>query len=121
MADRLFDANDGMDEDLCLDMYENDRDFYVLVLETFYKEIIKTADEMKKTFAAKDVEDYRILVHGLKGSGGSVGASHLVEMATKSNSLIKEGKWEESAGLHEPILAELERLITLIPRRIHIN
>ena len=118
MADRLFKEDDGIDEDSCLLMYDNSYDFYRLVLQTFLKEITKTVEGLKETYSAKDIENYRILVHGLKGSGASAGATHLVEMATESNALIKEGKWDESVRFHEPILAELERLIRLIPERI---
>lgn len=118
MADRLFKENDGIDEDSCLLMYDNSSDFYKLVLQTFLGEIKKTVNGMKETYAANDIENYRILVHGLKGSGGSAGATHLVEMATESNTLIKSGDWEGSKKYHEPIIAELERLIKLIPERI---
>lgn len=115
---RLFDENDGMDEDNCVAMYDNSYDFYKLVLQTFHSEIEKTEKGMVEYMAAKDVENYRIFVHGLKGAGGSAGARHLVEMATESNALIKEGKWDEAVKLHEPILAELARLKKIIPERI---
>ncbi|MCR5300959.1 MAG: Hpt domain-containing protein [Lachnospiraceae bacterium] len=118
MSERLFNENDGMDEDVCLGMYDNDYDFYKLVLDTFLQDIIRTLNGMKETFAAKDVENYRIFVHGLKGAGGSVGAKHLVELATRSNDLIKSGQLEEAYSLHEPLVNELERLIEIIPERI---
>ena len=118
MANRLFDAADGIDEDTCLAMYDNSYDFFKLVLDTFCKDITRTREGMKVTFADGAVEDYRILVHGLKGSGGSAGATHLVELATRSDALIKEGKWEEAKELHEPIMGELTRLLELIPDKI---
>ena len=99
-------------------MYDDNLSFYRDILVTFLKEIIKTKEAMKVTFTATDKEDYRILVHGLKGSGGSVGARHLVELATESNELIKTGRWEEAVKYHEPLIAELERLIGLIPERL---
>ncbi len=115
---KLFEENDGIDEEGCLPVYDNSYDFYKMVLQTFAKEIEKTVAGMEETFAAGDIENYRILVHGLKGSGGSAGAKHLVEMATESNALIKEGKWDESKAYHEDIISELKRLIELIPKRI---
>ena len=121
MSDRLFNETDGIDESVCMDIYDNDQDFYKMILDTFCKEIVKTRKSMAETFAAKDEENYRILVHGLKGSGGSVGAKHLVEMATESNALIKEGKWDKAEELHEPIMKELERLISLIPERAGVG
>lgn len=118
MDKRIFGAEDGIDEEGCLLIYDNDQNFYRLVLDTFQKEITKTVKDMAAAFSAGDIEGYRILVHGLKGSGGSVGAKALVEMATISNELIKEGKWDEAAVYHEPILNELERLIRMIPERL---
>ena len=118
MENSLFRENDGIDEEACLKMYDNSYDFYRLVLDTFCKEIGKTFVNMQETFAAKDVENYRISVHGLKGSGASCGAGHLVDLATRSNALIKEGKWDEAVQFHQPILDELERLMTLIPLRL---
>ena len=118
VSDRLFSENEGMDEDSCLQMYDNSYDFYKLVLETFVTDMERSLNGIKEHFATGDTENYRIFVHGLKGAGGSAGAKNLVELATKSNALIKEGKWEEAKELHEPIVAELERLLVLIPERI---
>ncbi len=119
MADTLFDPADGIDENACLAMYDDDQDFYRQVLDTFWKEILKTCVRMQETFSEGAVEEYRILVHGLKGSGGSAGATHLVDLATRSNQLIKEGNWESAKELHEPMIKELGRLIELIPDKIN--
>ena len=118
MADKLFGPMDGIDEDTCLDMYDGNSDFYVLVLDTFCKEIARTHSRMKEAFDNEQIEDYRILVHGLKGSGGSAGATGLVALATKSNALIKEGDWNGAKLLHEPIMEEISRLTAMIPERI---
>lgn len=118
MGNRLFKDNDGIDEDACLKMYDGSYDFYRTVLEALCKEIGQTFVKMQETFDAKDTENYRISVHGLKGSGASCGAGYLVSLATESNALLKEGKWEEAQKLHQPILDELQRLMTLIPERL---
>ncbi|MBR2529542.1 MAG: Hpt domain-containing protein [Lachnospiraceae bacterium] len=115
---RLFNDSDGFDEDTCLSMYDSNYDFYKLVLNTFLEDAKRALQGIKETYDACDIENYRILVHGLKGAGGSAGASKLVDLATRSNALIKEGDWDQASQLHEPIIAELERLIRLIPERI---
>ncbi len=115
---KLFREEDGFDEDSCLAMYDDSYDFYKLVLETFQKDAERTLAGMKETFETKDTENYRILVHGLKGAGGSAGAVRLVKLATESNDLIKEGKWEEAVKYHEPILEELVHICEVIPERI---
>ena len=118
MGNRLFKDNDGIDEDACLKMYDGSYDFYRTVLEALCKEIGQTFVKRQETFDAKDTENYRISVHGLKGSGASCGAGYLVSLATESNALLKEGKWEEAQKFHQPILDELQRLMTLIPERL---
>lgn len=115
---RLFEEADGFDEDGCLSMYDSSYDFYKLVLNTFLDDAQRALKGMKETYDAGDIENYRILVHGLKGAGGSAGAKQLVDLATRSNALIKEGDWESASKLHEPLVEELERVITLIPERI---
>ena len=112
---RLFKDEDGIDENTCLMMYDNSYDFYKLILESFLNDATRALSGMKETYEAEDTENYRIIVHGLKGTGGSAGAKHLVELATRSNDLIKEGKWEEACAYHDGITKELERLISLIP------
>ena len=115
---RLFEDADGFDEDSCLSMYDNSYEFYKLVLNTFLDDARRALEGMKETYAAGDIENYRILVHGLKGAGGSAGAKNLVDLATRSNALIKEGDWNTASTLHEPLVTELERIISLIPDRI---
>ena len=118
---RLFNDSDGFDEDACLSMYDNSYDFYKLVLNTFLDDATRALKGIKETYDACDIENYRVLVHGLKGAGGSAGASKLVDLATRSNDLIKDGDWDGATKLHEPIIAELERLIRLIPERIEAH
>lgn len=118
MDERIFRAEDGIDEEACVGILDNSSELYRMVLDTFCNELKKTCAGMKDYYAAGDIENYRILVHGLKGAGGSAGARHLVEMATESNDLIKKGKWEQAKELHEPIMKEMERLSVLIPERL---
>ena len=118
MNKKIFRAEDGIDEDTCLSMYDNDPDFYMLILDAFYKDCIRTSEGMKETYEAGDKENYSVLVHGLKGAGGSAGAKYLVEISTRSNDLMKADRFDQAYEMHEDILNELDRLITLIPERI---
>ena len=118
MSEKLFEISDGIDEDACLAIYDGNLDFYRLVLETFCKEITKSREQLIDAFDKQNAEQYRVIVHGLKGSGGSAGATLLVDLATRSNALIKEGSWDSACKLHGPIIEEMNRLIGLIPERI---
>ncbi|MCR5674044.1 MAG: Hpt domain-containing protein [Lachnospiraceae bacterium] len=120
MEKNIFKENDGIDEHLCLLMYNEDRDFYVMVLETFVNDLIQTSNRIRETFESNEKEQYKILVHGLKGAGGSAGAGHLVDLVTRSNDLMKEGRFDLAYEMHEEILAEMERLIKVIPERLEV-
>ena len=56
---RMFKEDDGIDEASSLPIYDDSYDFYKLVLQTFSKEIVKTTEGMKETFASEDIENYR--------------------------------------------------------------
>lgn len=114
----IFDANDGLNEEFCLSIYDNSYDFYVSVLKAFYKESLETVPKMEKALSDKEYEEYRILVHGLKGSGGAIGDDKLLDMATESNALIKAGNIEEGIAFHDRIISELKRIQDLIERKV---
>ena len=118
MGKRIFNENDGIDEDVCLMMYDNDPNFYMTILDAFQKDCVRTVNGMKENYEAGNKDDYAVLVHGLKGAGGSAGAKHLVDIATKSNNFMKAGRFDLAYEMHEDIINELERLITLIPERV---
>ncbi|MCR5591256.1 MAG: Hpt domain-containing protein [Lachnospiraceae bacterium] len=118
MDKRLFEDGDRIDEDSCISIYDGSYDFYRAVLETFAREITKDIDEISRSFEAEDRDAYRILVHGLKGSGASVGATDIVKLATESDELLKKEKWEDAKVYHAPIMKELERLSKLISERL---
>ena len=118
MDKTIFDKNDGIDEELCLSIYDNSYDFYISVLKAFYKESKTTVIRMEETLERKEYEDYRILVHGLKGSGGAVGDNKLVDIATRSNALLKAGDFEGGISFHNDIINELKRLQSLIEEKV---
>lgn len=114
----IFDSNDGLDEEKCLMIYDNSYDFYVSVLKAFYKETLVTVTKMEETLRAGAYEDYRILVHGLKGSGGAVGDDKLFDMAMRSNELLKSGDIEGGISYHDEIIGELKRVQKLIEEKV---
>lgn len=118
MKTPIFDEKDGIKEQECLLMYDNSYDFYVAVLKAFYKESLETIEKMKETLSEKQYEDYRILVHGLKGLGGAIGDDKLLDLATSSNALLKSGNITEGISYHEALIDELKRIQELIKERV---
>lgn len=114
----IFDENDGLKEQECLSIYDNSYDFYVSVLKAFYNESLKTVCKMEKALSEKEYEEYRILVHGLKGSGGAIGDDKLYELANESNALLKAGNTKDGISYHEKIISELKRVQRLIEEKV---
>ena len=118
MQTPIFDKNDGIDEEMCLGIYDNSYDFYVSVLKAFYKETLVSLESMKTALEKCDFENYRILVHGLKGSGGAIGDNKLLELATKANEYLKAGDIQKGTSYHDEITEELLRVQELIRNKV---
>lgn len=114
MKTPIFDNSSGISEEECLAIYDNSYDFYVSVLKAFYKESLETAEKMKRALEAGEYEEYRIMVHGLKGSSGAIGAHKLLELATVANEKLKAKDIEGGTAYNEEILDEIKRIRGLI-------
>ena len=115
---RIFMDDDGINEDYCISIYDGSYDFYSLVLKTFLEESKRNLDTLRESFEADDAEAYRIVVHSLKSSAGSVGSESYSQLASRSNELIKAGRWDEAKKLNHEIIDELEALRLLIEIRL---
>lgn len=118
MKTPIFDDKDGIKEQECLLMYDNSYEFYADVLKAFYKESLGTVVKMQQTLSEKKYDDYRILVHGLKGLGGAIGDDKLLQLATSSNALLKSGNITEGISYHDELINELKRMQELIKDRV---
>lgn len=118
MVNRLFKPEDNINEDYCVSIYDGSYDFYRAVLNSFVKEGKKLSSEMNEKYNAEDVEGYRIIVHGLKSLGGSVGAEEFRNICSESNELIKAGEWAKAQAMHPTVFKALNDLITLIETRL---
>lgn len=114
----IFNDEDGIDEKNCMLMYDGSIDFYKMVLETFLKEGTRVLPDLQKFYDADAVEDYRILVHGLKSSAASIGANDYSEVASISNEYIKAGSWDKAKAMHGEVYSGLEELIMLVEVRL---
>lgn len=115
---RIFEEEDGINEEYCVSIYDNSYDFYMLVLKTFLDESNRNLNDLREKFEADDAEGYRIVVHSLKSSAGSVGANDYAELASRSNEMIKDGNWEAAKEINHEVIDELVALRTLIEIRL---
>lgn len=117
----IFNIDDNIDEKSCLEMYDGSYDFYIAVLDSFVKhgedEIKKLKDYMQN--GAR--EEYRIIVHGLKSSAGSVGDVNLQNYAAMIDSACKKGDWERAEECHLKLVSDYEKLVELIKNRLETN
>nr|MCR5784669.1 response regulator [Eubacterium sp.] len=77
----------------------NDKDFYKEVLNE-YLESDKTAD-LKARYEEKDAENLRILVHSLKSTSKTVGATEFSQLALELENAVKAEDWQTIDALFD--------------------
>lgn len=118
MSDYIFLPEDCVSESECIISYDNSIDFYALVLKSFVKESIKIINNMKSFIEQGDIEQYRIIVHGLKSSAASVGFSELSKHAKESEYCCKGLDWDGAVKRHDALIDELQNVVSLIEDRV---
>ncbi|MCR5746825.1 MAG: response regulator [Lachnospiraceae bacterium] len=77
-----------------------------------YKELLETfidsdsISDAEKFFADRNLEDYRISVHGLKSSARYIGAAELSDKSKELEDLARDGNWEGIEREH-PVLVPM--------------
>lgn len=87
-------------------------DMYLMILQT-YGENPKT-EELKSFYENKDLENYCILVHGIKSSSMNIGFSVLSEKAKALENAAKEKDWDFIAANHGDFYNEYEAALKAI-------
>jgi len=88
----LYDLK-GLDLDAGI-KYCGDSEDYLFALKTYLDSSEKKAEEVEKYWAARDIENTTILVHGLKSSSRAVGALELGDFAERLEKACKNGDLE---------------------------
>ena len=91
----------GIDTSSVADLYDNDREFFLELLELFITGFADTADMVRSTLARGDQEAATRRLHALKGSAGNLGARELMESARKLEEAILAGAPETGSLLEE--------------------
>ena len=123
-SDSLLKGNNipGIDFDSALEMFGDDEEIYIDVLNSYSANTPGILDKM--ALVDEDhLKDYAILVHGIKGSSRSIGAMHIgdmaeaLEKAAKSNdySYVSENNDKLLTGLRE-ILEKIQAMLKTIKK-----
>jgi len=100
----------GIDEGVFNDLLDGDEDLFTTVLTTFIEKtpgtLTKLANPTKET-----LDNYRILVHGVKGACANICAEDLRNKALNLEQLAKAGDLDGVLAGNAPFINEMEDLI----------
>lgn len=86
---------------------------YHEILQVYYREMSQML-EVLQDYANEDLEQFRISVHGIKGSSRNIGAEDLADEALQLEELAKEGKQAEILAKLEEFLNTLDEVMTRV-------
>jgi len=81
---------DGLDITRGLERYENDEGTYIQILRS-YASSVRSMLEIVGAFNEKDIDDYKIKVHGIKGASFDIFAERVGEAAKELEQAAKDG------------------------------
>jgi len=100
----------GIDEGVFNDLLDGDEELFITVLSTFVEKtpisLAKLANPTKET-----LDDYRILVHGVKGACANICAEDLRKKALNLEQLAKAGDLESVLAGNAPFIKEMEGMV----------
>jgi len=87
-------------------------DVYITVLKSFAKQ--SKTDALNTYYAQKDIKNYQITVHGIKGASLNVGFSDFSESARALEHAAKDNDWDFIAEHHLEFVTEYQDIISAI-------
>ena len=108
---------DAIDEESAMKYCMGSRAFLEKMLATFRKNA--KSKPMENFFRAQDWDNYRIVVHSLKGNALTVGALHLSEHAKELEFAARDGRVGEIMEKHGPFMKEYKSILDAIDTRIN--
>jgi HPt (histidine-containing phosphotransfer) domain-containing protein len=93
---------------------QGDADFYRSVLMEYEREAGDKAQKLREARAARDWQNYGILVHGLKSSSRTIGALDLSRVAERMEAAADRGCASVIDQEHENMLLQYDATVTAI-------
>ena len=91
-------------------LYSGEMDIYISVLKSFYNNIPKAIEKMNGV-SEETLSDYTTIVHGLKGSCASIGATDAQEKAYTLEMKAREGDFTNLPELNAELIKDAEELL----------
>ena len=107
---------DAIDEKSALKYCMGNRNFFEKMLAAFRKN--EKSQQIETFFQAKDCENYRIVVHALKGNALTIGALHLSEHAKELEFAARDDRIDEIMEKHGPLMEEYRTILDAIETRM---
>jgi len=101
---------EGIDEGIFNDLLDGDEDLFTTVLSTF---IEKTPGSLAKLAnpTEEKLDDYRIMVHGLKGACATICAEELRQKAYKLEQCAKAGDYSGVIAENAQFIDEMNSMV----------
>lgn len=116
MLQRLFHAYPQADLTLGLSYCGQNVDVYISVLQTFARR--SKDDVLEGCYEKKDVENYQILIHGIKSASLSVGFAGLSEKARALEEAAKSADWDYIEEHHASFVTEYQNAVSAVLKTI---
>ena len=115
------DKNSGGDDPLALakEVADGDADFLRVLLEAFATDASARVEALHQAMADSDTVTAMSLLHSLKGSALSIGASKLAQRAGDAEELIRDGNPPERAEAIALFQSEFECLLDHIRNQMN--
>ena len=105
-----------LDTKLGLEYCAGDIDFYQAMINTYLEE--NKTGKMMEYFSTKDWSNYRIIVHALKGTSLTIGATKLSEEAKGLEFAVKEDNINHILTHHDEVLAHYQTLLDTLEKKL---
>ncbi|MCR4755927.1 MAG: response regulator [Lachnospiraceae bacterium] len=104
----------GIDTDKGISNCGGDEGFYNSILMEYLDSSAEKKDKLKLYLETKDLKNYGILVHALKSTSATIGATHLSSLALALEKAAKEDNYEFISSKHAEAMAEYDKLLEKI-------
>lgn len=94
-----------------LEYCAGDRDFYKDILQMFAKDAQKRREQIEKFYSEENVSEYVVLLHALKSTSGTIGATSLSELAQKLEQAGNRNDWDYVTKNHAACMALYEEVV----------
>ena len=106
--------NEIIDQAIGLRNLGNDRDLYYQVLKQYLNENMNITDDLEKAISEQDYIETDNIIHKLKSSSGSIGATSIYEAAIEFQKALKRGNKIEIIQLQTKFINDLKELLKQI-------